>query len=67
MMDNKEFNEIFKGVDLNKKSSTELLVLVSKIKIMHEKKTQEINEKLDEEEMIVQKYEEIMNIINNRI
>lgn len=66
MMD-KEFNEIFKGLDLNKKSSTELLVLISKIKILHEKKIKEINERLDEEENIVEKYQEIMNIINNRI
>ncbi len=63
----KEINNLFKGVDLSKKSSTELLVLISKIKNLHDKKIQEINDALDEEEMIVQKYQEVMNIINNRI
>jgi hypothetical protein len=64
---NEELNKLFKGVDLSKLSKTELLVLNSKLKIMHEALKGQIIEKLDEEEKIFNKSIEILSMINSRL
>lgn len=67
MVTNKDLIKLFQNVNLEKMTKTDLLVLNSKLDILNQKIQNIISDELDNQDFIIEKHLEIMNIIKNRI